>query len=80
METAPRKLTKLTPIEASDPDPGRLWDEFCDALKAAGDLLRRDETPRDERTIAEGYRHLLRMARVGFENQFELEDLDVEAG
>jgi hypothetical protein len=61
-------------LEGSPDDPGALWDEFCEALKRAGDVLRRPETPRDERTIAEAYRHLLRMVRVGFENTFELAD------
>ncbi|HPG26103.1 MAG TPA: DUF1214 domain-containing protein [Myxococcota bacterium] len=68
--------SKRTRLQGSDADPGQLWDEFCDALKRAGDVLRRPETPRDERTLAEGYRHLLRMARVGFENVFELADLE----
>jgi len=66
----------VTPkLTGSENDPGQLWDEFCDALKGAGDVLRRPETPRDERTIAEAYRHLLRMVRIGFENTFELSDL-----
>ncbi len=58
-----------------DPDPGRLWDEFCEALKQAGDVFRRPETPADPQTLAEGYRFLMRMLRVGFENHFELSDL-----
>ena len=58
-----------------DPDPGRLWDEFCDALKQAGDVLRRPETPTDSQTVAEGFRFLMRMLRVGFENHFELANL-----
>ena len=61
---------------ASDADPGRLWDEFCDALKQAGDVLRRAETPGDERTMAEALRFLVRMVRVGFENAYELADLE----
>jgi len=76
MKTEPRRTTTLASLSPSDPDPGRLWDDFCDALKQAGDLLRRGETPRDERILAEGYRHLVRMARVGFENHFELADLE----
>ena len=55
-------------------DPGALWDAFCDSLKGAGDVLRRSETPRDEQTLSEAYRHLVRMVRVGFENTFELAD------
>ncbi|MFO0690260.1 MAG: hypothetical protein U0900_16290 [Myxococcota bacterium] len=57
-------------------DPGLLWDEFCEALKRAGDVLRRPETPTDPQTLAEGYRFLMRMVRVGFENHFELGDLE----
>lgn len=63
-------------FKSSTEDPGLLWDEFCESLKGAGDLLRRPETPSDERSLAEGYRHLVRMIRVGFENAFELQDLD----
>ena len=55
-------------------DPAALWDEFCESLKSAGDVLRRDETPRDELTLAEGYRHLIRMVRAGFENVHEMAD------
>jgi hypothetical protein len=56
-------------------DPGLLWEEFCEALKRAGDVLRRPQTPTDPQTLAEGYRFLMRMLRVGFENHFELSDL-----
>jgi len=55
-------------------DPGKLWDEFCESLKRAGDVLRRPETPTDPQTLAEGYRFLMRMLRVGFENNLELAD------
>lgn len=65
----------MTQLEIDPNDPGKLWDAFCESLKGAGDVLRRPETPRDERTIAEAYRHLLRMVRVGFENTFEIADL-----
>lgn len=57
-----------------DVDPAALWDAFCDALKKAGDVLRRPETPTDPQTLAEGHRFLVRMVRVGFENHFELAD------
>ena len=53
-----------------------LWDEFCDSLKRAGEVLRRPETPGDELTQAEGLRHLVRMIRAGFENCHEFADLD----
>jgi hypothetical protein len=61
--------------KAAERDPGALWDDFCEALKRAGDVLRRPETPTDPQTLAEGYRFLMRMLRVGFENHFELADL-----
>jgi hypothetical protein len=61
-------------LSASPSDPARLWEAFCDALKEAGAVLRRPETPRDERTIAEAYRFLVRMVRAGFENTHELAD------
>jgi hypothetical protein len=57
-----------------DQDPAAIWDEFCEALKGAGDVLRRDATPRDELTLAEGHRHLIRMVRAGFENVQEMAD------
>ncbi len=59
----------------SDADPGQMWDEFCESLKQAGDVFRRPETPSDSQTHAEGYRFLMRMLRVGFENHFEIADL-----
>lgn len=65
----------MTRLEIDPNDPGKLWDAFCESLKGAGEVLRRPETPRDDRTIAEAYRHLLRMVRVGFENTFEIADL-----
>ena len=59
----------------SESDPGQLWDEFCESLKQAGNVFRRPETPSDAQTLAEGYRFLMRMLRVGFENHLDLADL-----
>lgn len=56
-------------------DPGALWEEFCESLKRAADVFRRPETPTDPQTLAEGYRFLMRMLRVGFENHLEIADL-----
>jgi hypothetical protein len=63
-------------LSSSDSDPGVLWESFCDALKEVGQVLRRPETPRDERTLAEAYRYLVRQVRVGFENTHEIADLE----
>ena len=43
------------------------WLAFCESLKEAGTVLRRDAIAGDELAIAEGHRHLLRMIRAGFE-------------
>jgi len=42
---------------------GRAWAEFCDALKAAGDLVQERATCDLDRI--EGYRYLSRLARDG---------------
>ena len=39
---------------------GTSWDEFCDALKAAGATVVAPGAPRDVLTQAEGYRYLAR--------------------
>ena len=64
-----------TPRDPLAPE-ANLWHRFCDDLKRAGDLLQRETTPNDELTRAEGYRHLARMIRAGFEASCELADLD----
>ena len=46
---------------------GRTWDEFCDALKAAGASLTLPGAPRDAASQAEGYRYLTRLLRGGLE-------------
>lgn len=55
-------------------DPAAAWDEFCESLKAAGEIFRREETPRDDQTLAEGHRYLVRLLRAGFENVYEMAD------
>ncbi len=44
---------------------GESWNEFCDALKAAGAALQFPGAPRDPFNQAEGYRYLSRLARAG---------------
>ena len=46
---------------------GRIWEEFCDRLKAAGDVILRPETPITEIDRAEGWRYLSRLTRVALE-------------
>lgn len=50
---------------------GRLWEEYCDALKRAGQLLLRPEVPHDAFNQAEGLRYLSRMVRAGLEAMVE---------
>lgn len=68
-------MTSANSEGESELDPGQMWDEFCESLKQAGAVFRRPETPSDSQTLAEGYRFLMRMLRVGFENHFEIADL-----
>ena len=44
---------------------GESWNEFCDALKAAGAALQFPGAPQDPFNQAEGYRYLSRIARAG---------------
>lgn len=52
------------------------WEHFCEEIKQAGQVLLRESTPQDEVTQAEGLRYLARQLHVGFENAYELADLD----
>ena len=51
------------------------WDEFCEALKAAGAVLHAPGAPRDPFTQAEGYRYLSRLTRAALENFVECSDV-----
>lgn len=53
---------------------GELWEEFCDGLKEAGQILLRPETPKDAFTQAEGMRYLTRLLRAGLEWNLEFAD------
>jgi Protein of unknown function (DUF1214) len=55
---------------------GRIWEDFCDRLKAAGQVILRPETPLTELDRAEGWRYLSRLARVGLEMMLENSDPD----
>jgi hypothetical protein len=53
---------------------GRIWDEFCDALKDAGRLVLRPETPADPLNRALGYRALAQLLRAGLESALDYAD------
>lgn len=53
---------------------GKLWHDFCDRLKEAGDVVLRDSTPATVFDRAEGYRYLTRLLRAGLESQVESGD------
>jgi hypothetical protein len=55
---------------------GEIWEEYCDALKRAGRLLRRPEAPQDAYNQAEGMRYLSRMVRAGLEALVEAGDAE----
>lgn len=46
---------------------GKAWADFCDELKAAGNLMLSDGVPRDPFQQAEGIRYLTRLTRAGLE-------------
>lgn len=55
---------------------GKLWEEYCDILKRAGQQLLRPETPHAAFDQAEGMRYLSRLIRVGLEMMVEAADPD----
>lgn len=55
---------------------GRVWEEFCDALKRAGQQVLRPEAPADPLDRAEGFRYLSRLLRIGLEMHLEFADPD----
>ncbi len=65
------KTEPAVPNKAAD-----AWEQFCEDLKRAGDVLRREDTPKDLVTQAEGLRYLARHIHIGFENAFELANLE----
>lgn len=62
-----RKITGKSEADAAAERvvAGKSWDEFCDALKAAGAALQFPGAPRDAFSQAEGYRYLSRITRAG---------------
>src|SRR5271170_531148 len=55
---------------------GKSWEDFCDRLKAAGQVILRPETPVTEIDRAEGWRYLSRLTRVALEMMLEHADPD----
>lgn len=53
---------------------GRTWEEFCDALKAAGSVVLAEDTPHDPVVRAEGWRYLSRLTRAALETFVEASD------
>jgi hypothetical protein len=53
---------------------GSVWDEFCDALKEAGNIIQSEKAPKDAFNQAEGYRYLSRLLRGGLESFLEHRD------
>jgi hypothetical protein len=56
---------------APRPNVAQAWQEFCQALRQAGDEVLRQSPPGDELDRAEGFRYLSRLTRTAFEQAFE---------
>lgn len=53
---------------------GRAWAEFCDTLKASGEIVLRDTSPANALDRAEGFRYLTRVARMALGQFVEMPD------
>jgi hypothetical protein len=53
---------------------GRSWEEFCDTLKGAGQVILSDQAPDDPLDRAEGFRYLSRLTRAALETFIEFAD------
>jgi hypothetical protein len=55
---------------------GRSWDEFCETLRQAGQVVLQQHTPATELDRSEGWRYLSRLVRIALESQLEYADPD----
>ncbi len=53
---------------------GESWEDFCDALKGAGQTILADGSPDNPLDRAEGYRYLSRLTRAALEAFLEYAD------
>jgi len=69
------EIAKESP-EALRAEAAAEWQQFCDELKAAGDILLRPEAPTSDIDRAEGLRYLARITRLSLQLCFEHADPD----
>ena len=55
---------------------GQAWSDFCDQLKAAGDIVLADNAPNDPLSRTEGFRYLSRLTKLALEQYVEATDTD----
>ena len=65
---------KVEDIQVERIVSGKAWEDFCDQLKLAGEVLKYPGTPRDAFQQAEGIRYLTRLTRAGLEAYVEYND------
>jgi hypothetical protein len=58
---------------------GRVWADFCDSLKRAGEVILRERSPDDALDRAEGWRYLSRLTRLALEQSVESGDPEAPA-
>jgi hypothetical protein len=68
--SAPTSAPAPGPALGSDMGPGP-WEEFCEKLKGAGELIQAETSPEDTLDRSEGYRYLSRLTRLALEKFVE---------